>query len=40
MQHGGNSVFCFTKTDIELIFPSVNAAKQQFKVRWSFIKKL
>ena len=36
---GGNSVFCYSKTDKELIFPSINAAKQHFKVRWTFIKK-
>jgi group I intron endonuclease len=30
---GGNSVFCYSKTDKELIFPSINAAKQHFKVR-------
>jgi hypothetical protein len=32
-------VFCYSKTDKELIFPSINAAKQHFKVRWTFIKK-
>ena len=35
---GGKLVFCYNKTDKELIFPSINAAKQHFKVRWSFIK--
>ena len=36
---GGNFVFCYNKTNEELIFPSINAAKQHFKVRWTFIKK-
>ena len=36
---GGNSVFCYSITGKELIFPSINAAKQHFKVRWTFIKK-
>lgn len=36
---GGKFVFCYSKTDKELIFPSINAAKQHFKVRWTFIKK-
>jgi hypothetical protein len=31
-------VFCYNKTGKEIIFPSINAAKQHFKVRWSFIK--
>lgn len=35
---GGNLVFCYSKTGEELIFPSINAAKQHFKVRWSLIK--
>lgn len=35
---GGKFVFCYNKTDKELIFPSINAAKQHFKVRWSYIK--
>jgi group I intron endonuclease len=35
---GGKLVFCYNKTDKEFIFPSINAAKQYFKVRWSFIK--
>ena len=30
---GGKFVFCYNKTDKELIFPSINAAKQHFKVR-------
>jgi len=30
---GGNFVFCYNKTNEELIFPSINAAKQHFKVR-------
>lgn len=36
---GGNFVFCYNKTNEELIFPSINAAKQHFKVRWTYIKK-
>lgn len=37
---GGNLVFCYSReTGEELIFPSINAAKQHFKVRWSLIKK-
>ncbi len=36
---GGNFVFCYSKTNGELIFPSINAAKQYFKVRWTYIKK-
>ena len=36
---GGKFVFCYSKTDKELIFPSINAAKQHFNVRWTFIKK-
>ena len=35
---GGKLVFCYSKTGEELIFPSINAAKQHFKVRWSLIK--
>ena len=35
---GGKFVFCYSKTDKELIFPSINATKQHFKVRWTFIK--
>jgi 5-methylcytosine-specific restriction endonuclease McrBC regulatory subunit McrC len=30
---GGNFVFCYNKTNEEFIFPSINAAKQHFKVR-------
>lgn len=30
---GGDSVFCYSITGKELIFPSINAAKQHFKVR-------
>lgn len=37
---GGNSVFCYSITGKELIFPSINAAKLHFKVRWTFIKKI
>lgn len=36
---GGKLVFCYSKGGEELIFPSINAAKQHFKVRWTFIKK-
>jgi group I intron endonuclease len=36
---GGNFVFCYNKTNEELIFPSINAAKQHFKVRWTYLKK-
>ena len=35
----GQFVFCYNKTGKELIFPSINGAKQYFKVRWSLIKK-
>jgi group I intron endonuclease len=30
---GGKFVFCYSKTDQKFIFPSINAAKQHFKVR-------
>jgi len=36
---GGTSVFCYNTKGDELIFPSINGAKQHFKVRWSLIKK-
>ena len=36
---GGHFVFCYNKNGEELIFPSINGAKQHFKVRWTFIKK-
>jgi len=36
---GGKSVFCYDKNGKELIFPSVNGARQHFKVRWTLIKK-
>lgn len=36
---GGSLVFCYNKEGQELIFPSINAAKQHFKVRWTTIKK-
>ena len=36
---GGELVFCYSKTGKELIFPSINAARQHFKVRWTKIKK-
>jgi len=35
----GQFVFCYNKTGKELIFPSINGAKQHFKVRWTTIKK-
>lgn len=35
---GRTFVFCYNKTGEELIFPSINATKQHFKVRWSYIK--
>lgn len=36
---GGQFVFCYSKDGKELIFPSINGAKQFFKVRWTSIKK-
>lgn len=36
---GGHFVFFYNKTGKELIFPSINAAKIHFKVRWTTIKK-
>lgn len=36
---GGSLVFCYNRNNEELIFPSINAARQHFKVRWTFIKK-
>ena len=36
---GGQFVFCYSKTGKELIFPSINGAKQHFKCRWTNIKK-
>lgn len=36
---GGSMVFCYNQNDKELIFPSINAAKQHFKIRWTTIKK-
>lgn len=35
---GGKYVFCYDKDNKELIFPSINAARQHFKVRWTYIK--
>lgn len=35
---GGHFVFCYNKKGEELTFPSINGAKQHFKVRWTFIK--
>lgn len=37
---GGSLVFCYTKDSKELMFPSINAARQHFKVRWTHIKKI
>lgn len=31
-------VFCYNKQNEELIFPSINGARQHFKVRWTLIK--
>lgn len=36
---GAMFVFCYSKTGEELIFPSINGAKNHFKVRWTTIKK-
>jgi len=36
---GGSLVFCYNKENTELIFPSINATRQHFKVRWTYIKK-
>ena len=36
---GGKSVFCYNQNGEELIFPSINGARQHFKVRWTLIKK-
>jgi group I intron endonuclease len=36
---GGNLVFCYNENNEELMFPSINAARQHFKVRWTLIKK-
>nr|YP_010564227.1 hypothetical protein OYW92_mgp13 [Epichloe bromicola]UYX62211.1 hypothetical protein [Epichloe bromicola] len=36
---GGKFVFCYSETGKELIFPSINATKNHFKVRWTLIKK-
>ncbi len=36
---GGEFVFCYNQKGEELIFPSINAAKQHFRVRWTLIKK-
>jgi hypothetical protein len=30
---GGNLVFCYNRNNEELMFPSINAARQHFKVR-------
>ena len=36
---GGKSVYCYDKNNNELIFPSINAARQYFKIRWTTIMK-
>jgi len=36
---GGDFVFCYNRANEELVFPSINAARQHFKVRWTYIKK-
>jgi len=36
---GGDFVFCYNQKGEELIFPSINATRQHFKVRWTLIKK-
>ena len=36
---GGDFVFCYNLKGEEVIFPSINAARQHFRVRWTFIKK-
>lgn len=36
---GGKSIFIYNENNKELIFPSINAAKNHFKVRWQTIKK-
>lgn len=35
---GGKFVFCYSKSGEELIFPSINGARQYFNVRWTYIK--
>jgi hypothetical protein len=30
---GGNLVFCYNRNNEELMFPSINAARQDFKVK-------
>lgn len=35
---GGLPVFFYNKKGEELIFPSINGARQHFKVRWTYIK--
>lgn len=36
---GGDFVFCYNQKGEVLTFPSINAARQHFKVRWTYIKK-
>lgn len=36
---GGSFVFCYNENNDELILPSINATRQHFKVRWTYIKK-
>ena len=35
---GGSAVYCFNKKDENLVFPSVNAARKHFKVRFNYCK--
>ena len=35
---GGKLVFCYNENNKELYFPSINAARQFFKIRWTSIK--
>ena len=35
---GGKLVFCYNENNKELYFPSINAARQFFKIRWTTIK--
>jgi hypothetical protein len=37
--HPQRIVFCYNEKNEELIFPSINAARKHFKVRWTLIKK-
>ena len=35
---GGKFVYCYNRQGEELIFPSINGARQHFKVRWTLVK--